>query len=446
MKQIGGLFEQVATRPNLVQALWRASRGKRDRPEVSDFVAQAPERLHQIGRQLAAGHYRFAAYRSFEVRDTKRRCIHAPSFQDRVVHHAIMAVTGPVLERGALVHSYACRRGRGQHAALQQARSWLRRTDWYGKMDVRRFYDSIHHDTLRALLLRRFRECHLLSLFDALLDSYQTAPGRGLPIGALTSQYLGNFYLDRFDHQLKAKAICPRYLRYMDDALVLGSRAQIDRVREVASPALAELGLALKNGGEWNRAERGIPFLGFVLYPDRIRVNFQGRRRFRRKLRGLKRAWSDERLDDIQLQARATSLVAHVRRGDDLAWRQTVLDLHDFGAETGAPERDTPQRPARDPRRLLEQPSQELPLGLSQQEPPWQQEPQPGIPRGLVPRHEDGGRKAPSTDGACSCSIDENPMDKPPRKPPPGPDIQSTNGPKNGSGGAALDRRMPDDV
>ena len=313
-------------------------------------------------------------------------------------------------------------------------------------MDVRRFYDNIDHQRLRVLLARRFRERRLLALLDALLDSYEDTPGKGLPIGALTSQYFGNFYLDRFDHALKACGNCTRYLRYMDDALVLGRRDQIDQARRLASTALADLGLELKNGGEWNRARRGIPFLGFVVYPDRLRVNRQGRRRFRRKLSGLERAWSRGELSEQVVQARSASLCAHVRLGDDIAWRNAVLKIHDFGAAAAAPKRDTPERRAGDPRRRVEQPPRQLSLGLSQQEPPRQREPQPGLSRGLVPRHEDGRRKAPSTDGACSCSVDRLAADETPRKPPPGPDIQAEHGPKNGPGGAALDGKGPADA
>jgi len=372
--------------------------------------------------------------------------IESPTFQDRVVHHALMAVAGPILERGALEHSYACRRGRGQHAAVQQARSWVRRTDWYGKMDVQRFYDSIDQQRLRDQLRRRFRESALLRLFDELIGSFEHQPGRGLPIGALTSQYLGNFYLDHFDHALKATGHAHRYLRYMDDSLVFGSREQLEDVRTTAHAVLGELGLTLKHGGEWNRAERGIPFLGFVLYPDRLRVNRQGRRRYRRKLRALRCGLEHARLSDHQAQERLGALVAHVATADDRAWRSMVHSFYDFDAVHAVPKGDTPEPRARDARRCLEQQPRQLPLGLSQQEFPWQQEPQPGLPRGLVPRHDDGRRKAPSTDGACSCSGRLQATDEASRKPPPGPDILAEHGSKNGSGGAALDQTGPEDA
>jgi len=80
MKRIGGLYAEIGSRPILMQALWRASRGKRDRKEVRAFVAQAQANLKRIGSQIDAGSYRFSAYRAFDVRDTKKRTIHACMF------------------------------------------------------------------------------------------------------------------------------------------------------------------------------------------------------------------------------------------------------------------------------------------------------------------------------------------------------------------------------
>lgn len=325
MRRVGGLFDRICSRENIVAAVWRAAKGKRERPEIRQFLNRADDEINQITHQLASCADCFQRYRTFAVRDTKTREIHAPTFHDRVIHHAIVAVAGPVLEMGALHHSYACRKGRGQHAAIDQARQWTRRSFWYGKIDVRRYYDSINHDKLRWLLERRFSERRLLKLFNNLLRSYETLPGRGLPIGALTSQYLANFYLDEFDRRMKATRLVPRYVRYMDDIVLWSTRDGLNEIRQIATDELAHLKLTMKDGGQWNRCVRGLPFLGFVIYPDRVRVNKNGRRRLRKKLRAVRREFSCGRIDETELQQRLSSLFAHVRHGDDLAWRQAVL-------------------------------------------------------------------------------------------------------------------------
>jgi RNA-directed DNA polymerase len=360
VKRVGGLFDAIADRHTLGLAAWRAAQGKRGRPEVRQFLGNLDAETARIIRELRAGEYCFGAYRTFPIRDPKTRLIHAPPFRDRVVHYAVVAVAGPVFERGAIAQSHACRTGRGQHAALTSARGWTRTGEWFLKADVAKYYDSVEHDRLRESLARRFRERRLLALFDALLASHAAAPGRGLPIGALTSQYLGNFYLDPFDHWVTQGRHMPRYLRYMDDFLCFGPPDALRALRDGSEAILAGLGLRLKHGGLLNRCELGVPWLGFVVYPDRVRLNRPGRRRLRRRLKDLERGWERGTVDDAGLQARSEALFAHARSGDDLAWRRMVSQFSRLG-ETQGPQ-------PRDPRRLVDQHREEVPLGLSQQE------------------------------------------------------------------------------
>lgn len=325
MKRIGGSFDRIWDRDNLIAAVWLASRGKRLRRDVKAFESQVQCQVTEISDQIRRGTYRFDSYREFFVRDTKTRPIKAPTFRDRVVHHAIIRVTGPIFESGAIAQSYACRIGRGHHAALAQARTWTRRTDWYAKIDIRKFYDSVDHEILRRRLARRFRERRLLDLFDRLIESYQAAPGLGIPIGALTSQYFGNFYLDEFDARMRATGLCGRYVRYMDDVVIWRDQTAIAEIRASAYREASRLHLEVKHGGEWNRCVRGVPFLGFVIYPDRVRVGRQARKRLRRKFRVIRKRFADAQMSEGEYQARCTSLFAHVRHADDLAWRLRLL-------------------------------------------------------------------------------------------------------------------------
>jgi retron-type reverse transcriptase len=325
VKRVGRLFDRLISRENLLAAVWRASRGRQQQLDVTRFQNALDDNLNEIASAIENETLQFQPYQEFEVRDTKTRQIRAPSFRDRVIHHALIGVVGPVLERGAIHHSYACRLGRGQHAALRQARRWTRRGDWYGKIDVRKYYDSVDHEILRGKLSRRFRECRLLRLFDRLLASWTVTANKGLPIGALTSQYLANFYLDEFDVRMKASGLCHRYLRYMDDIVVWQDEPLLSDVRAYATGVLGDLRLEMKHGGEWNRALRGIPFLGFVIYPDRIRLGRMARRRLGRKYASARRDFQDGGLTESQFQETCTALFAHAEFGDDLAWRQSLL-------------------------------------------------------------------------------------------------------------------------
>lgn len=383
MKRIGGIFDAIWPAAALTRAAWRAARGKRQRAEVRSFLERLPEQVAAVGTALREGRFAFDGYTSFEIRDPKTRLIRAPSFRDRVVHHAIMGAAGPVLERGAVGTSCACRLGLGQHAALDHAARWVRHAEGFVKLDVSRYYDSIGHELLRLLLRRRFREARLLDLFDRLLDSYAASPGRGLPIGALTSQYLGNLFLDPFDHWVLEHAGRPGYVRYMDDMLVFGDLAGLREFRRRAVERLALMGLEVKHGGVLNRCALGVPWLGFTLYPDRTRLDARGRRRLRRRLGASERLHLRGELSEADLQARATALFAHARQADDLGWRRVVLGFSPLSRLGEAPERPEPGGP----RRLLEQRAQELPLRVPQQEEAHEPQQEPGLPGLPAPRH-----------------------------------------------------------
>jgi len=426
MKQIGGLFEKVVDLRNVQQAAWRASQGKSQRPAVARFLRNLEQEGQQISAQLRSGEFHFSQYQTFSIRDPKTRVIHAPAFRDRVVHHAMVSVLGPVFEKGATDRSYACRKGRGQHAALRRLRGWMRRGDWFLKLDVAKYYDSVCQQLLGEYLQRRFRERRVLNLLDCLLDSHQVTLAKGLPIGALTSQYLANFYLDPFDHWVLQKAQLPRYLRYMDDMIFLGSRSQLRVLRAEVYGVLDGMALKVKGAGVLNSCSLGVPFLGFTVYPDRIRLDRRGRRRLRRKWSNTRRRFSRGDIGENDLQAQGSSLFAHASLGDDLSWRRMVAKFDAFGE---AQETDAP----RVARRLVEQHREELPLRLPQQEQGGQSQQEQRLPGWSVSRH---GDVVPSPDVVPSCAPDDESGDETMRKSAPAADICAGRAEK-AAGGAA---------
>jgi hypothetical protein len=193
-----------------------------------------------------------------------------------------------------------------------------------------------------------------------LIDACSRVPGKGLPIGALTSQYLGNFILDAFDQRMKATGLVPRYLRYMDDIVLWAKPDLLPTLRSRAEDFLGELGLRMKRGGEWNRCDRGLPFLGFVVYPGRLRFSRQGRRRLRRKWTALEKARLAGRIGEGELQARSTALFACAQIGHDLNWRRAVVRFSRLG--------DAQEPAPCPPWRFLEQQGGQVPLVQPQQE------------------------------------------------------------------------------
>ncbi len=287
-------LREVASIDTLTWAYWRASRGKQDQPEVAALARELDGALHELGRRLRGGLAPEGRYSSFTVHDPKQRRILAPCFSDRVVHHALMAHAGPVLERGLVDDSFACRVGKGTLAAVQRAQHHLRRHPWYVKADVRAYFASIDHGCLRALLSRRFKNADLLAIFDRVLDRTPLTPGRGLPIGALTSQHFANAYLDVLDRFLLERCKVRGMVRYMDDLVWwVGSRAEArDTLAALRAHAWSKRRLEVKTSAQVNRSAHGLSFLGFRVQPGTLRLLRRLRLRLRLRLRYAHEPWA----------------------------------------------------------------------------------------------------------------------------------------------------------
>jgi RNA-directed DNA polymerase len=316
-------MERVVDRETLREAFARASRGKRTRRDAGEFGMRLDENLADLARDLIDGTYRVGPYHQFTIFDPKERRITAPCFRDRVLHHAVTLVCEPVFERTLIADTFACRRGKGREAAVGRARYFARRYPWFLKLDIRKYFDSIDHQVLLGRLARKFKDRRLLDLFGRIIASYEVAPGRGVPIGSLTSQHFANFYLAGVDRFVKEGLRAVGYVRYMDDFVIWGDdRAGLSMVRDrVAEFLEREMSLDLKPEPYINRCRFGMDFLGCRVKPSHVSLNRRSRVRFGRKLRRLEREHAAGRLGEPDLQQRATALVAFAKAGSTSSWR-----------------------------------------------------------------------------------------------------------------------------
>ena len=220
MKRIGNLWSAVIERGNLVLAFHRAARGKRRKQEVRRFAEDLDGNLDRLRRELLDRTFETGRFYVFKVFDPKERTIHAARFPERVFHHALMNLCEPVLERQAVFHSYACRKGKGRLQAIDAAQKAARGRAWHLKLDIRKYFESIPQERCRAAArVQRPGGAALVGQHPA-----RPPPGgrKGLPIGNLTSQHLANFYLGPLDRSSKGTRR-RAYVRYMDD-FVCGAR------------------------------------------------------------------------------------------------------------------------------------------------------------------------------------------------------------------------------
>lgn len=112
------LFPRIVAWDNLLEAYYKAARGKRGRTAAATFEFKLTDQLLKLQAELVSGHYRPGAYQHFIIREPKRRLISAALFRDRVVHHALCNIIEPLFETRFYEKSYANRKNKGTHKAI----------------------------------------------------------------------------------------------------------------------------------------------------------------------------------------------------------------------------------------------------------------------------------------------------------------------------------------
>lgn len=282
-----GLFEPMREFSSLLHAFNKAAHGKKDRLAVLSFRSRLEENLFEIRDELEEETYSFGPYRTFYVTEPKRRLIESARFQDRIVHHAIFDRLEPLFEAQFYHYSFACRTGRGTHAAMTTLHEWIQRSRLpvFLKCDVRRYFPSIDRATLVSILDRSIGDPKMMRLLERLI---LTAPNTGIPIGNLTSQLFANIYLNELDQFVKRELRIKHYVRYMDDFVFLLETPERARDVRTLSQAFLRDRLKLELSPEKVRigkVSEGLPFVGYCLRPGEVRVRGASLRRLRKKVR-----------------------------------------------------------------------------------------------------------------------------------------------------------------
>ena len=363
MKHLQNLWPQLIAFENLWEAWRNARRGKSRSPGAVLFELNLESELLTLQRELADGSYQPGEYRLFTLYERKPRLIAAAPFRDRVVHHAVMNMIESPLDRTFIYDSYACRRGKGVHAAVDRYQQWAQRYPYVLKLDIQRYFPSIDHDLLKEKLRRRIADPQVLALLDRIIDSSPEAatdvppfgkggqggfsepvyfPGdnlltplerrRGIPIGNLTSQFFANLYLDDFDHWLKEQRRVPAYLRYVDDmALLADSKSSLHDHQAALADYLNRERLRLHpRKVQISRTRDGLNLLGYIVFPHRRRLRNDNGLRFRRRLRGFAQAYAEGRLSLADINPSVQAWIGHARHADALGLRQSIFNAVSF--------------------------------------------------------------------------------------------------------------------
>lgn len=260
------LYKNIISEESLQKAFEKASNGKKSSHGFLIFNDLAQYRLNELHKSLIDKSWQPQEHRVFTIYEPKKRIIGAPCFKDRIVHHAVCAVIEPIFDKTFLPYSFACRKGKGTHAGVKHLQALLRtnKYPYYLKTDFKAFFPSIDREILNKEIRKKISCKDTLDLIEKIIPP----TGKGVPIGALTSQLSANIYGNLIDHylhhQLKVK-----FVRYMDDIVILGS--SIKELKEIKEKikifANEQMRLSISR---WQIAPitRGINFLGYRIWKN----------------------------------------------------------------------------------------------------------------------------------------------------------------------------------
>ena len=326
MKKNDYLLERLAEPDNLRLAAWKAAKGKRYAAEVVEYFACLETNVFLLREQILSGAIAVGTYRYFKVYEPKERQICASAFSEQVLHHALLNICHERFEQAQIFDSYASRKGKGTHAALARARSFNRPGRWFLKLDVQKFFETIHHRVLQEQLAWMFSDRHLLDIFSKIIRSYEAHPQRGLPIGNLTSQYFANHYLAGLDHFIREKLRISAYLRYMDDMVLWHTNKNVLKDALAAIKAFVETDLCCALKPEvLKRTETGLPFLGYHVFPYHVRLLQKSKLRFFRKMQTVDNHYHTGDWSEARCQRHALPLLAFVQHANAETLRKNLL-------------------------------------------------------------------------------------------------------------------------
>jgi RNA-directed DNA polymerase len=276
MKRIGNLYQRICSVENLELADKIAQRGKRKQYGVISHNRNKEKNILKLHEMLTSKTFSTSEYTTFKIYEPKERLVYKlPYFPDRITHHAVMNVLEPIFLQVFTADSYSCIKGKGIHAASKQLKHYLKNvpeTTYCLKLDITKFYPSVNHDILKALLRRKFKDHDLLNLLYG---------------GNYLSQYLANFYLSYFDHFIKEELRVKYYLRYADDIVLLSDSKEYlwDIFSEISNYLHVNLKLKVKGNYKVFPVSSGIDFVGYVHYHTHTLLRKSIKQNFARMLR-----------------------------------------------------------------------------------------------------------------------------------------------------------------
>ncbi|MBR5817507.1 MAG: group II intron reverse transcriptase domain-containing protein [Clostridia bacterium] len=354
MNFLTDIFGQIYDYESLYNSYLEARKNKRYRDDVLQFTDRLEENLIELQNEFIWETYKVGRYRPFFVYEPKKRLVMALQFKDRVAQWSVYRYLNPYYDRLFIDDSYACRKGKGSHAAADRLQYWLRQVsrkpgEWYYlKLDISKYFYRVDHAVLLEILSRRIKDERLMRLLATIINSEDQAFGLpagvapddcpeeewlydvGMPIGNLTSQLFANIYLNELDQHCKHDLHLHYYIRYMDDVIILhNDKRVLHQIKDDIETLLLErLHLNLNSKTAIRPVSLGVDFVGYHIWATHRKLKKSTARRIIRTVKRLSADLGAGVIDNEYFMRRAASYKGILQHCDSYGLRRRLNEIY----------------------------------------------------------------------------------------------------------------------
>lgn len=273
MKRVGYLYEKMCDLSLIRYAIRKAAQGKTYKHYIRKVLQNEEAYALRIQEMLVNESVKLSPNRQITIYDrscSKERIITVPKFfPDQILHWVVMLVIEPIITKGMYRFNCGSVPTRGGMEAKRYVERALKdkKIRYVAKLDISKFFNSVKPEYLMAMFRNKIKDEKVLRLINAILEN----GGDCLPIGYYTSQWFSNFFLEGFDHYVKEELKIKKYVRYVDDMVLLDTnKRKLHKAIARMDEYLHKIGLKLKRNYQvWKVGSRPIDFVGFRFYQDK---------------------------------------------------------------------------------------------------------------------------------------------------------------------------------
>lgn len=324
VRKYKNLWSEIISDENLELAYRKAKLGKSSYKAVIKFDKNKEQNMKELKELLVTKKFKTSRYLQKTIYEPKERIIYVLPFKyDRIVQHALINVLAPILTKMFIKNTFACIEDRGLHKGSILTKQYVRNYKYCLKCDIRKFYPSINHDILYGMFERKFKDKEMLWLLHNIIYSFEGETN--VPIGNLTSQWFGNFYMTPLDRYVTETLGIKAYLRYCDDfCLFSNDKAELNKAKKLIEEFLRDKLKLKMSKCDLFQTSQGVDFLGYRHFRGYLLLRMRTAKRVKKRLPALEKKFREGKISQDRFRSCIESTYGWVK------WANT----HNFQLKT----------------------------------------------------------------------------------------------------------------